>query len=63
MEFKIRKNQGARIYLDVQVIDGNTKIDLGLLDDKQRMELASTLTEAAADLLEGLETIGESTLV
>lgn len=51
MEFKIRKNQR---YLDVTVRDGNTVIELGLLDDKERLALARTLEEAIDELTEGL---------
>lgn len=52
MEFRIRKNS---IYLDVSIREGGTVIDLGLLDDKERIELARKLEEAVDDLMAGIE--------
>ena len=52
MEILIRKNT---IYLDVKVKYGNTTIEIGLLDDKERKELAQILLGAASELLDGLD--------
>jgi hypothetical protein len=47
MRFIIKRNAD---YLDVQVTDGPTTIDLGLLDAQERKQLAETLRTAADDL-------------
>ena len=55
MEFKIRRNI-LKNYRDVKITEGNTVIDLGLLNDEERIELASQLKQATDELMEGLET-------
>ena len=52
MEFDIRKNTR---YLNVKVTEGRTVIDLGVLDDRERIELARQLKEAIDELLEGID--------
>ncbi len=52
MEFRIRKNGK---YLDVSLHDGGTVIYLGLLDDKERIDLARKLEEAVDDITDGIE--------
>lgn len=52
MEFMIRKNSK---YLDVAVVSGGTIIELGLLDDTERADLAKTLKDAADELMEGID--------
>lgn len=52
MQFKIREIGG--FYADVIAVEGNTKIELGLLDEKQRRQLADELQSAIDDLLHGL---------
>lgn len=53
MELDIRKcNQ----YLEVKVKAGNSVIDLGLFDDKERKELALELQQAIDELMNGLDT-------
>lgn len=47
MRFIIKANEK---YLDVQVQDGPTTIDLGLLNAEERKHLAETLRSAADEL-------------
>lgn len=55
MQFKIREvGSSANHYADVVVIEGGTKIELGLLDKEQRRQLADSLQSAVDDLLSGL---------
>ena len=55
MNFKIREVGNSQShYADVVVSEGATKLDLGLLDAKQRRELAGELQSAIDDLLSGL---------
>ena len=42
-------------YLDTSVVHGDVHIDLGLLNDDERRELASVLREGADRLCEGLD--------
>ena len=51
MEFDIRN---LYPYLDVKVTEGKTVIDLGLLDDTERRELADQLKRAVDELMKGL---------
>ena len=52
MEIKIR-NTGR--YLEVKIVYDSTIIDLGLLNDEERKNLASTLEEAAEELRRGID--------
>ena len=52
MDIKTRKNDR---FLEVIFVDGNTIIDLGLLDRKERISLARILKEAVDDLIEGID--------
>ena len=52
MKFSIRKSS---LYLNVKVTEGRTVIDLGLLDDIERRELADQLKQAVDELMEGLD--------
>ncbi len=40
----------AKKYADVSVCDVNTKIDIGLLDEREQQELANHLREIADEL-------------
>ena len=42
-------------YVEVTVKDGTTTIELGLFDVDERITLASTLSAAADELLDGIE--------
>lgn len=42
-------------YLEVTVEDGTTTLELGLLAKDERITLASTLSAAVDELLDGLE--------
>ncbi len=48
MKFRIRRNSN---YLDVQITEGSTVINLGLLSDGESRALASDLQEAIDELL------------
>ncbi len=52
MKFNIRN---LSVYKDVNVEVNGTSIGLGLLDKRERLELARTLEEAVDELMEGLE--------
>jgi hypothetical protein len=52
MEIKIRK---LTAFHEVKISDGSTIIDLGLHNVAERRQLAKALTDAAEELLEGLE--------
>ena len=55
MEFKIREiGNSASHYADVVATEGGTRIELGVLDTKQRRALADELQSAIDDLLSGL---------
>lgn len=55
MEFKIREvGSSQNHYADVTLTEGSTKIELGLLDKKQRRALAEELQSAIDELLSGL---------
>jgi hypothetical protein len=47
--------RGVGKYLEVTVKDGTTTLELGLLDKDERITLASTLSAAVDELLDGLE--------
>ena len=48
MEFHIRRI--GEIHANVKVADGGTTIEIGLLDEDERLELAKTLVNAAYEL-------------
>ena len=47
MEIKIKHTSS---FAQAQIVEGQTKIDLGLLNDSERDELAGTLIDAAYEL-------------
>lgn len=42
-------------YYRAEITDGSTTMDVGLLDDAERADLAKQFREAADELMEGLE--------
>lgn len=42
-------------YYRAEITDGSTTMDLGLLDDAERADLANQFREAADELMKGLE--------
>lgn len=53
MDIDVRKS-ATLMYRSVQIKEGETTIDLGYLDEKERRELAQTFITAAEELLDGL---------
>jgi|WetSurMetagenome_2_1015567.scaffolds.fasta_scaffold706440_1 hypothetical protein len=52
MEIDIRR---ASKYKDVTIVQGNTVISMGLLDDQECLELAKSFKQAIYELLESEE--------
>jgi hypothetical protein len=55
LKINIRRSHGLNPYVEITVIAGNTTVNVGLFDEKERKSLAERLREIA-DELEGKET-------
>lgn len=54
MEINIKKGNLTQQYRNMQIKEGQTTIDLGILNVQERLSLAKQLIQATNELLEGL---------
>ncbi len=52
MEIKVRC---STLYKEVTIVDGNTQVGLGLLNEQEQMELAKVFKNAISDLIPDYE--------